>query len=664
MVAGMYERELSHPEPTIFTDDELREALQVANLPSLVPALAQLTGAPFWIDQIERLTPPRDLGDHDSGGLDLEQQERTRVEAFGVLTRWRDGTLDRAPTVTPDQLVGWMSASLGDTLPPDYGGLLGEEMGIYPRSAMSTESAKRDGLHTVIIGAGLSGLCLAIRLEQAGTPYTIIEKNPDVGGTWYENTYPGCGVDTPSNLYSLSFEPNPDWTRYFSGRDELEQYWRNLADKWLIRQHIRFDTEVISARWNEESVSWQVSARTPDGSVEIITGQMLVSAVGLLNQPSAPQIDGLADFEGPVVHTGRWDNEVNISGKRVAVVGTGASAMQFVPAAADVSSEVRVFQRSAQWAVPHPNYRRDVPEGVKFLNRHVPYYQAWYRLRIFWLMGDRVHGLLQIDPDFAHPERAINRGNDRLRTALTAHIERELEGRPDLLAKSVPDYPPYGKRLLMDNGWFRTIRRDNVDLVTDGIDAVTPTGIRTAGGRHHEADIIVLATGFNAVQVLGSIEVIGREGVSLREKWGDDDGRAYLGMTVPGFPNFLCLYGPNTNTGHGGTVIAGTEMQVNYATQMIAAMLDNELSSMDVRQDVFDAYDRELSEALDRTIWMHPGMTSYYQNSRGRIVTNSPWQYIEYWRRIRELRLDDYDVAARSEMLAVAGQPITEGQNR
>ncbi|MDV6211953.1 NAD(P)/FAD-dependent oxidoreductase [Rhodococcus erythropolis] len=659
----MHECEIRHPEPTIFTDEELRDALAVANLPSLLPALAQLTGAPFWTEQIEHLTSPRDLGDHDGGGLDPEQQERIRAEAFDVLAYWRDGLLDRAPTPTPEELVRLMSASLGDSLPVDYGGLLGEEMGIYPRSALSTESANHGGLHTIIIGAGLSGLCLAIRLEQAGTPYTIIEKNPDVGGTWYENTYPGCGVDTPSNLYSLSFEPNPDWTRYFSGRDELEQYWRDLADKWQIRQHIRFETEAVSARWNEENSSWQVTTRTADGSVGVIAGEMLVSAVGLLNQPGTPQIDGLADFEGPVVHTGRWDNDVDIAGKRVAVVGTGASAMQFVPAAADVSAEVRVFQRSPQWAVPHPNYRRDVPEGVKFLNRHVPYYQAWYRLRIFWLMGDRVHGLLQIDPEFAHPERAINRGNDRLRAALTAHIERELEGRPDLLAKSVPNYPPYGKRLLMDNGWFRTIRRDNVDLVTDVIDAITPTGIRTVDGSEYDADIIVLATGFNAVQVLGSIEVIGRGGASLHEKWGDDDGRAYLGMTVPGFPNFLCLYGPNTNTGHGGTVIAGTEMQVNYATQMIATMLDHGLSSMDVHQDIFDAYDRELSDALDRTIWMHPGMTSYYQNSRGRIVTNSPWQYIEYWRRIRKLRLDDYATTPRSEMLAVAGQTPIEGQN-
>ncbi|MDF3308322.1 NAD(P)/FAD-dependent oxidoreductase [Rhodococcus sp. T2V] len=631
--------------PDSFTDQDLRDALADANLPTLLAALAHVTGEDRWIESPFVPTLPPDLGDHDSGGFAEDVQDRIRAEAFDVLRRLRDGEVEPAPQPDPDRLVRILSATLGEVLPEGYGHLLGEELGIYDRSSVPVSTVgEQSPLRVAIIGAGLSGLCLAIRLEQARIPYVVIEKNDDVGGTWHENFYPGCGVDTPSNLYSLSFALNPDWTRYFAGRDELAEYWRSLADRWDVRRNIVFSTEVVSAAYDEEQASWKIVTRAADGLEDELDADILVSAVGLLNRPSVPVIRGLDTFEGPCLHTARWDREIDITGKRVAVIGTGASAMQFVPAAAGVASEVRVFQRSPQWAMPHPNYRRDIPDGVAFLNRHVPNYQGWYRLRLFWRMGDKLHGLLQIDPEYPHPDRAINRGNDRLRKILTSHIESELEGRPDLLAKSLPSYPPYGKRLLIDNGWFRTIRRDDVDLVTENIETVTPRGVRTTDGTEYEADIIVLATGFDAVQVLGSVDIRGRDGTSLREVWGDDDGRAYLGITVPGFPNFFCLYGPNTNTGHGGTVVAGTEIQVQYVTSVLAEMIDEGLASIEVRQDTFDRYDDELGEALSRTIWTHPGMTTYYRNSRGRVVTNSPWQYIEYWRRAHQPNMDDFEV--------------------
>ncbi|BAH50773.1 flavin-containing monooxygenase [Rhodococcus opacus B4] len=642
---SMQQTTTSGPAPDFFTDQDLRDALAVANLPTLLAALAHLTGEDRWIDEPFVPTPPMDLGDHDSGGFAEDVQNRIRLEAFEVLRRYRDGELPPAPEPDPTRLVQLLSVSLGEQLPHDYGELLGEELGIYPRA--SAPAAALEGevpLRVAIIGAGLSGLCLAIRLEQANIPYVIIEKNDDVGGTWHENVYPGCGVDTPSNLYSLSFALNPDWTRYFAGRDELAEYWRSLADRWNIRRNILFSTEAVSADYDEDQALWKIVTRGADGLEDELDAGILVSAVGLLNRPSTPAIRGLDTFDGPCLHTARWDRDIDITGKRVAVIGTGASAMQFVPAAAGVASNVRVFQRSPQWAMPHPNYRRDIPEGIAFLNRHVPNYQGWYRLRLFWRMGDKLHGLLQIDPEYPHADRAINRSNDKLRKILTAHIESELDGRPDLLEKSLPSYPPYGKRLLIDNGWFRTIRRDDVDLVTENIEKVTPRGVRTADGVEHDADIIVLATGFDAVQVLGSVDIRGRGGQSLRDYWGHDDGRAYLGITVPGFPNFFCLYGPNTNTGHGGTVVAGTEIQVQYVTRVLAEMIDEGLASVEVRQDTFDMYDDELGEALSRTIWTHPGMTTYYRNSRGRVVTNSPWQYIEYWRRTHQPNMDDFDV--------------------
>lgn len=630
-------------------DVDLKNLLQSANIPTLLATMAHLTGEDRWLEPPFTPTLRRDIDDHDDGGLSDEVVECIRNDAYAALCQLRDGERPVAPTPDPDRLARILAISVGEPVPADYGQLLGEELGIYPRSGVPQAPADvRAAFHVVIIGAGLSGLCLAIRLEQAGVGYTVFEKNDDVGGSWQENLYPGCGVDTPSHLYCFSFDQNPDWSRYFVHRDELAAYWHSLADRWDVRKNIRFGTTVRTARFDEQTSTWSVQFTDADGVAGNVEANAVVSAVGLLNQPALPKIEGIEDFVGPALHTARWDRSVDLAGKRVAVVGTGASAMQFVPAAAETADKVTVFQRSPQWAMPHPNQSRAVSEDVRALHRHIPHYLGWYRLRVFWRMGDRLHSLLQIDKDYEHPDRAINKGNDSLRKMLTGYIQSQLDGRPDLIAKSVPSYPVYGKRLLIDHGWYTAIRRDNVELVTDGIDTITADGVRMADGTEHDVDVIAFATGFDAVNVLGSIEVFGRGGRSLHEEWGTDDGRAYLGISVPGFPNFFCLYGPNTNTGHGGTVIAGTEMQVQYVTQLIAEMIDGDLASVEVRREVFDTYDEELGKVLDNSIWTHPGMSTYYRNSKGRVVTNSPWKYVDYWRRTHEPQLGDYTVARRA----------------
>ncbi|GAC68529.1 flavin-containing monooxygenase [Gordonia soli] len=636
-----------------FTDAELDDGLARSNLPILLGSLAMLTGDDRWLTAPYTPTAPTDLGDHDTGGFDEELQSQIRAEAREILRGWRDGTVVLPTTPpSPDRLVRALSVMLGEPIPEGYGQLLGEEMGIYPRFSAPTSTqpdstaspTARTQFRVVIIGAGISGIAMAIRLGQAGVDYLLVDKNPDVGGTWHENVYPGCGVDTPSYLYSLSFDPKPDWTHYFASQEELADHWRTLAERHGVMAHSRLGTVVHDATFDEDSGRWRLSVGPVDGDggPEEIVADAVVSAVGLLNQPSVPQIPGLDDFHGPVLHTARWDREIDLTGKRVAVVGTGASAMQFVPAAAGVAERVSVFQRSPQWAMPHPLKGAEVDDAFHFLTAHVPFYLAWYRVRLFWRMGDKVWKLLQVDPEYPHLGRAVNKANDRLRAMLTSYIENELADHPDLLSKSLPEYPPYGKRLLIDAGWFRTLTRDDVDLVTEPIDAITADGVRTSDGGHHAADVIVLATGFRAVDVLASLTVRGRDGATLRETWGAGDGRAHLGISVPGFPNFFCLYGPNTNTGHGGTVIAGTEMQVQHVTSLIATLIDEGLKTIEVTREAHDAYNRELDEALAHTVWDFGGATTYYRNSRGRIVTNSPWKYIDYWRRVHEPVIGDY----------------------
>ncbi len=374
-----------------------------------------------------------------------------------------------------------------------------------------------------------------------------------------------------------------------------------------------------------------------------------MTGVGFFNRPSFPRIAGLDSFEGPAMHTAEWRDDVEIEGKRVAVIGTGASAMQLVPNIAGVAERVLVFQRTPQWGIPHPNYMREVTAGERQLMEQVPNYLRWYRLRQLWNFGDRLHKNVLWDPDWPHAERSISKISESQRIYLTEHIREQLGDRAEeLMPKCVPDYPPYGKRPLLDNGWFSTVARDDVDLITEDIAEVTPRGVATADGEEHQVDVLVLASGFKALQVLAPMEIRGRSGRSLREVWGEDDARAYLGITVPDFPNLFCLFGPNTFAGHGGSGVLSIELQLRYSLELLARMFELGAASADCRQDVHDAYNAELDEALSSTIWAHPGMTTYYRNSKGRIVVPMPWTNVDYWHRTREPRLEDYELRPRS----------------
>lgn len=626
---------------------ELTEALQEANLPSLLAAMVQLTGD---FSLLERFPThrPRGPGDHDDGGLPPDAQAALRAEAVRVIMEHRRGTLPTVPPLTPAQVPQILGSCLGETIPAEDADMLAEELGAVDRQIPALDPAGLESVPSVlIIGAGFSGLCAAIRLGQAGVPYTVVEKNDEVGGTWEENIYPGCGVDTPVHLYSFSFAQRPDWPDFFADQRQVRDYLIDVADRHGIRERIQFGTELTSARWNDRAQHWEVTLTARDGSVSLTTAPVLISAVGLLNRPAYPHIPGLDGFCGPVVHTGAWDPQLDLAGKRIAVVGTGASAMQLVPAIAETAAEVTVFQRSAQWIMPNPNTTQGVSAAKRFLMAEVPWYLGWYRLRQAWFFGDRLYPMLRIDPEWPHPERSINAANERQRVFLTNYIESQLEGRPDLIAKCVPDYPPYGKRPLLDHGWFAALKRDNVCLYANGVAGVEGNTVVSTAGERADVDIVVLATGFQTLNMLAPMDIRGRSGASLRETWGPDDARALLGITVPDFPNLFILYGPNTNAGHGGSHVLSVEIQVRYVSQLIMRMAKERLTSLECRPESYVRYNEEIDAALAGSIWTHPGMTTYYRNAQGRIVTNIPWTNGEFWRRARTA--DPEDFVARAE---------------
>lgn len=619
---------------TVDDRSALTRALEHANLPSLVPVLHQLTGDPRWLREPYRPTRSRGMDDNDSGGFSPEVAAEIKRAALDAVLAHEAGTPIAVPAPTGEDLRELLELANGEPTSAEYADMLAEDMGFSP---VPPKAAPPTDIDVIIIGAGVSGMLAAIKLAEAGIEHVVLEKNQDVGGSWYENTYPGAGVDTPSHLYSYSFAPR-DWSTHFGKRDEVEQYLRDVADTYDLRAVTRFGTEVTSATYDEDTATWTV--RTDDGLE--IASRVLISATGALNRPKIPDIPGMNSFRGRIFHTAAWPGDLDLTGKRVAVVGAGASAMQVVPAIADTVARLAVFQRSPQWIAPNDVYFSEVDEAVQLLMARVPFYRVWYRARLAWNFNDRVHPTLQIDPEWEHPERSVNAANDGHRRVFTRYIESELQGRPDLIAKALPDYPPFGKRMLLDNGWYRALRRDHVDLITEGVTEITPDGLRGSDGTAIDVDVIVLATGFHTHRFLWPIDVRGRSGASLAETWGPENAHAYLGITVPGFPNLFMTCGPGTALGHGGSFITIAECQVRYIVDLVTTMAEEGLRAVEVRPEVEAAFTRDHDAAHSRMLWTHPGMTNWYRNAAGRVVSTMPWRIVDYWRMTRHADLDDY----------------------
>jgi 4-hydroxyacetophenone monooxygenase len=634
-------------ERIVQSDAEIEAALADAELPPLLPALAYLTGD-LSLLRADLRPDPLTLA-MPQGGLTDEQQASVRALALETLVRFRDGGCRVAPTPSESDVLQIMEfavgggAEMGPYLP-----LLEEELaarGDDPRAPgwHSSEIAPDSRFHVVIIGAGMSGLLAAHRLRQAGVSFEIFEKNDDVGGTWLENSYPGCRVDNPNHNYSYSFAQRHDWPLHFSTQDVLLDYFRKCADAFGLRDDIRFRTEVVTATWCESDAEWAVVIRDADGREESIHADAVISAVGQLNRPLYPDIKGLDSFTGVTFHSARWNHDVDLRDKRVAVIGTGASAVQFIPEIAPRTGDLLVFQRTPPWFGPTEDYHAAVEPGQRWLYAHVPGYSEWNRFLIFWKMGDGALEGVRVEPEWEPKDRSVGMFNDILRQLLTGYLGLEFADRPDLLEKVVPTYPPGAKRLLRDNGvWARTLKRDNVRLITDSIREITPTGIVTADGVAHEVDVIIYGTGFQASKFLTPMQVTGRGGVDLHEHWAGD-ARAYLGVTVPGFPNLFCLYGPNTNIVINGSIIYFSECGVRYILGCIEMLLRTQRRALDVRKDVHDEFNERVDAQNALMAWGCSNVNSWYKNERGHIAQNWPFTLLEYWQRTLSPEATDFE---------------------
>ena len=478
---------------------------------------------------------------------------------------------------------------------------------------------------TVIVGSGFSGIGMAIRLLREGErDFVLLERADDIGGTWRDNTYPGCRCDVPSHLYSFSFAPNPSWSSTFSPQPEILGYLRDVAARFGVRPHIRFGTELESAAWDEGGARWRLET-----SAGPISADVLIAAQGPLSDPLVPDLPGLGSFEGTAFHSARWDHEHRLDGERVAVIGTGASAIQFVPKIQPAVGRMHVFQRTPPWVMPHPNRRMSDLE--RKLYSRLPAAQLAMRAGIYW----------------ARETFVLQFRNRRMRELATRMALRQLERQvpdPELRAKLTPRYELGCKRILPTDEWYPTLTQPNVEVVTDGIREIKARSIVSADGAEREVDTIIFGTGFHVTDIPLARRLHGRDGRTLAETW-DGSPSAYKGAAVAGYPNLFFLVGPNTGLGHNSIVFM-IESQINYVAGALKAMRRRGARVVDVRPEAQAAYNAEIDAMTEGTVWVSGGCSSYYIDRNGRNSTIWPTFTMPFRQRTREFDEAAYAMGA------------------
>ncbi|HEY1778707.1 MAG TPA: FAD-dependent oxidoreductase [Solirubrobacteraceae bacterium] len=623
------------------TDDEIEDAIGYADAMVLRGLLYQLTGD----ESVAGIESGRDLRGY------AVFPEITRAEDVDVLRRkavaflksYRDSgapSIDRGPS---ERLPKSVSLLAGETLEGDSLLTWIEELALDPWARSheweeKPDAAKLQGFSVTVIGAGLGGLTAAVMLKRAGIPYRVIEKNSGVGGTWHENRYPGARVDTPSRSYTNIFGANYPYPGQYCPWPENKKYFDWVADDFDVRGDIMFDTEVSSLTWDEVSATWQIAIDGPDGP-DVLSSSAVITAVGFLSRPQVPAIEGQLEFQGESWHTARWPEDLDLNGKRVAVIGSGCSGYQLVPELARQAEHVVMFQRTPQWVWGIKGYTSPFPPQVNWLDRNFPYYTNFMRLRTMarlaaWpLMTD-------IDPEFEDPH-AVSAFNKGMRDAAIAFMEQKIAD-PELRATMTPAHPPWSARPVMadvDYSIYDAIQRDDVTLVTDGVRKINRTGIEGGDGTQYDVDIIVYATGFHATNYLFPMSITGRSGRTVHDFWQEGGSRGYTFSMIPGFPNFWMLYGPNTNGGLGPSSFS--ELTMRYVEQCIERLMQDGKTSIDVREDAYWRFNQVVDERNSLKAWSDPRARNYYWTEHGRSTTMSPFPFNEIFRLLRHPKFDE-----------------------
>ena len=613
---------------------ELRANLHHADAGVLVGVLAQLTGDLSVIDQFgSRIShvpdPPERAGVTDPGTA------AALVEAvITALETPSHGDADRLDA--RETFVRLLPVVLGTDVEAEQVPVLWEQSGFAPsQPTLERTVPVPETLTVAIIGAGLAGINAAMAIAEEGVSYEMFDRNPEVGGTWLTTRYPGIGVDTPSAYYSLSRELNPEWSNYYPQGAEYQAYLMALADKHELRRHTRFRTEVKALWWDEDQQHWQIHWTNADGVRGVSHARVVVTAAGYLNRPRWPDLPGRGTFQGVSVHSALWEPGLDLTGKRVAIIGAGCTAVQIVDASVDQVEHLTVFQRQPHWVAPRKRLSDDVPDHRRYLGRHLPYYVNWHRLKSYWATADNNYPVILHDPDWSRSHLSISPANDVLLQMCLQYIDETFGAGSDLARKVTPDFAPYGKRIIRDpGGYYAALTREHVDVEASEPAAVDATGIVTQDGRHVDLDVIVYATGYH-LDFLSTVDIRGRDGRTLAAEWGESP-RAYRGGTVPGFPNLFITSAPNYSPGHGAGANFSMEVLTHYIVECLQLMALRGASTIEVTQEAFEDYVASIDEAMSRTVWCHtPGAHTYYRSGSGRVVVATPFRLVDLWHQHR-----------------------------
>ena len=569
-----------------------------------------------------------------------------RRKAAELLRAHRDagaGPLDIGPE---ERLRRSLPLTLGEDLDDAEFEFCLEELALDPwaRSLRWSEPPppeRLQGFSVTIIGAGLGGLNVALMLKRAGIAYTVIEKDSGVGGTWWETRYPGARVDTPSRAYTHIFGAHFPYSSPFCDWAENQRYFEWVADSFELRDDIVFDTEVRALTWDEAASEWEVEVDGPEGR-RTLRSNAVVTAVGFLNRPKIPEIEGMADFRGPSWHTSRWPDDADVEGKRVAVIGTGCTGYQLIAELVHSTEHVVAFQRTPQWLFGVPGYLSPFPDEVLWLDRNFPYYTNYMRLRTQGT-GKAFRRLTEIDPDFDDPH-TVSPLNRTTRETSLAFLHRKVAD-PQLRAIMTPEHPPWSARAVMvdsDYCVLDAIQRDDVTLVTSGIRRITETGIEDGDGTHHEVDVIVYATGFHASEYLFPMKVTGTEGQTLEDLWKVGGARAHRFCMYPGFPNLWSVYGPNTNGGLGPG--AFHELVTRYALECMERLILEGKHAIEPKREAYDRYNEDVDERNACRVWSDPRANSYYWTAHGRSAVMCPFTGPEIFDLLRHPAFDELEI--------------------
>lgn len=644
-------------EPFETSDEHIAEALADVSIPTLMLSMLHMTGDASIIRGEHR--PVGSFLNEVQGFMSEADRAAVRTQALEVIKDYRDRGCPEPEPLAPELIHEMMEWLVVEPVGSEYVPMMLADLELdgvdhdLPDEPSTDAAAARKEFPVVVVGCGESGLLAGIRLTEAGIPFTIVEKNAGVGGTWWENTYPGARVDVGNHFYCYSFEPSDHWTEFFAQQPELQRYFQDVMEKYGVDRHVRWSTEVTSATWDDSTATWHVVVRpvdasgAPSGPPETLTARAVITATGQLNRPHVPDIAGRDEFTGPQFHTARWDHSVDLTGKRVAMIGAGATGFQIAPAICEQVGNLAIFQRSAQWMFPNPSYHDKVGPGVQWALRHLPFYGRWYRFLLFWPGCDKGLEPARVDPDYRDADggqqHAVSELSDAARAVFTDWIVSQIGDDPELIAKVVPDYPATGKRTLQDNGsWLRTLTRSDVELITTGIDRIEADAVVTTDGVRHPCDVIVWATGFHHTKVLWPIDIVGRDGVRLGDVWGERPA-AYLGITVNRFPNLFMMYGPGTHLAHGASLIFNSECQMHYIDQLIAELVDGGHRSVEPLPERVSDWHRLHQQEMAKLVWSQPSIEhSYFKNSYGEIHTVMPFRVVDYWSWTRTMNPDDY----------------------